>query len=62
MACCPEGGWEVISVNPRSRYPEDLDGKRPRMGEVARAALASVVRKLKTVKVGHRITDSAFAA
>ena len=32
------------------------------MGEVARAALASIVRKLRTVKVGHRITDSAFAA
>jgi hypothetical protein len=32
------------------------------MGEVARAALASVVRKLRTVKVGHRITDSAIAA
>jgi FkbM family methyltransferase len=32
------------------------------MGELARAALASMVRKLKTVKVGHRITDSAFAA
>ncbi len=32
------------------------------MGEVARAALASVVRKLKTVKVGHRITDSTVAA
>lgn len=30
--------------------------------EYARAALASVVRKLKTVKVGHRITDSAIAA
>jgi FkbM family methyltransferase len=32
------------------------------MGEVARAALASVVRKLRTIKVGHRITDSAIAA
>ena len=32
------------------------------MGEVARAVLARVVRKIKTVKVGHRITDSAFAA
>ena len=32
------------------------------MGEVARAALAGVVRKLRTVKVGHRITDSAVAA
>jgi FkbM family methyltransferase len=31
------------------------------MGEVARAALASVVRKLRTVKVGHRITGSAIA-
>lgn len=30
--------------------------------EVARAALASVVHKLNTVKVGHRITHSAFAA
>ena len=28
------------------------------MGEVARAVLANVVHKLKTVKVGHRITDS----
>jgi FkbM family methyltransferase len=32
------------------------------MGEVARVALASIVRRLKTVKVGHRITDTAFAA
>ncbi|MDR3678104.1 MAG: FkbM family methyltransferase [Acidobacteriota bacterium] len=32
------------------------------MGEVARAALAGVVRKLRTVKVGHRITDSSIAA
>ena len=31
------------------------------MGEVARAILASVVHKLKTVKVGHRITDSGVA-
>ena len=31
------------------------------MSEVTRAALASVVRKLRTVKVGHRITDSAIA-
>ena len=32
------------------------------MGEVARAALAKIVRRLKTVKAGHRITDSAIAA
>jgi len=32
------------------------------MGEVARAALATVVRKLRTIKVGHRITDSGIAA
>jgi FkbM family methyltransferase len=32
------------------------------MGEVARAALASIVRKLRTIKVGYRITDSAIAA
>jgi FkbM family methyltransferase len=32
------------------------------MGEVARAVLARVVRKLRTVKVGHRITDSAIVA
>ena len=31
------------------------------MGEVARAALASVVRKLRTVKGGHFIADSAVA-
>src|SRR5689334_17872742 len=31
------------------------------MGEVTRAVLASVVHKLKTVKVGHRITDSGIA-
>ena len=32
------------------------------MGQVARAVLANVVHKLKTVKVGHRITDSGIVA
>ena len=32
------------------------------MGEVARAVLARVVHKLRTVKVGHRITDSGIVA
>jgi FkbM family methyltransferase len=32
------------------------------MREIARTALASAVHRLKTVKVGHRITDSRFAA
>lgn len=32
------------------------------MGEIARAVLASVVHKIRTVKVGHRITDSGIVA
>ena len=41
---------------------ETTKERESEMGEVARAVLARVVHKLRTVKVGHRITDSGIVA
>jgi len=41
---------------------ESTTERESELGEVPRAVLARVVHKLRTVKVGHRITDSGIVA